>query len=260
MTHATPTPTRATRRLAWGLAAAILVATVAAALWLLREQPAGNVVKAVADLTQAIVFAVFGVTGALILSHQPRHTVGRLMMLEGTLIFAWPVTKYYESLAAPPAQPSVLFLLGLWFANWSWLWLIFPLLFVILYFPTGRLPSPRWRWVRTLGLGLVVYFMVVSALLPELNAPGEPPPWTVPNPIGVVSLAFSMPVWIALLLTTVVASVASLFVRFRRADPVERSQLKWLLYAGGVFLIVYAGAGFAVEPVRQRLVSRWRCS
>ena len=244
MTHATPTPTQA-RLLAWGLAAAILVATVAAALWLLREQPAGNVAKAVADLTQAIVFAMFGVTGALILSNQPRHTVGRLMMLEGTLIFAWPVTKYYESLAAPPAQPSVLFLLGLWFANWSWLWLIFPLLFVILYFPTGRLPSPRWRWVRTLGLGLVVYFMVVSALLPELNAPGEPPPWTVPNPIGVVSLAFSMPVWIALLLTTVVASVASLFVRFRRADPVERSQLKWLLYAGGVFLIVYAGAGFA---------------
>ena len=236
---------RSTRLLAWGLAAAILVATVAAALWLLREQPAGNVAKAVADLTQAIVLAVFGVTGALILSHQPRHTVGRLMMLEGTLIFAWPIVKYYESLAAPPAQPSALFLLGLWFVNWSWLWLIFPLLFVILYFPTGRLPSPRWRWVRTLGLGLVVYFMVVSALLPELNAPGEPPPWTVPNPIGVVSLAFSMPVWIALLLTTVVASVASLFVRFRRADPVERNQFKWLLYAGGVFLIVYAGAGFA---------------
>jgi hypothetical protein len=173
--------------------------------------------------------------------------VGRLMMLEGTLIFAWPVPTYYESLAAPPAQPSALFLLGLWFANGAWLWLIFPLLFVILYFPTGRLPSPRWRWLRTLGLGLVVYFVVVGALLPEVNAPGEPPPWTVPNPIGIASLEFSMPVWIALLLTFVVGSVASLFVRFRRADPVERSQLKWLLYAGGVFLVVYAGAGFGAD-------------
>ena len=120
-------------------------------------------------------------------------------------------------------------------------------MFVILYFPTGRLPSPRWRWLRTLGLGLVVYFMVFDALLPELNGPGEPAPWTVPNPIGIASLAFPMPVWIALLLTLVVASVASLFVRFRRADPVERSQLKWLLYAGGVFLVVYAGAGFAAN-------------
>jgi hypothetical protein len=169
------------------------------------------------------------------------------MMLEGTLIFAWPIQTYYESLAAPPAQPSALFLLGLWFTNWSWLWLIFPLLFVILYFPTGRLPSPRWRWLRTLGLGMVVYFMVVTALLPELNVPVEPVPWTVPNPIGIASLTFSMPVWIALLLTLVVGSVASLFVRFRRADPVERSQLKWLLYAGGVFLVVYAVAGFGFD-------------
>ncbi len=247
MTMTTVAPARFTRLLAWGLCAAIVVAAVAAvaaALWLLREQPAGNVLQAVADLTQVSVFAVFGVTGALIVSHRPRHTVGRLMMLEGTLIFAWPVVTYYESLAAPPAQPSALFLLGLWFANWSWLWLIFPLLFVILYFPTGRVPSPRWRWLPVLGLGLVVYFMVFSALLPELNAPGEPPPWTVPNPIGVLSAPFSMPVWIALLLTVVVGSVASLFVRFRRADRVERSQLKWLLYACGVFLPVYAGAGF----------------
>jgi hypothetical protein len=89
--------------------------------------------------------------------------------------------------------------------------------------------------------------VVVGALLPEVNAPGEPPPWTVPNPIGIASLEFSMPVWIALLLTFVVGSVASLFVRFRRADPVERSQLKWLLYAGGVFLVVYAGAGFGAD-------------
>ena len=56
-----------------------------------------------------------------------------------------------------------------------------------------------------------------------------------------------MPVWIALLLTLVVGSVASLFVRYRRADPVERSQLKWLLYAGGFFLVVYAGAGFVLN-------------
>jgi hypothetical protein len=122
-----------------------------------------------------------------------------------------------------------------------------PLLFIILYFPTGRLPSPRWRWLRALGLGLVAYFMVVTALLPELYVPVEPIPWTVPNPIGIASLEFSMPIWIALLLTFVVGSVASLFVRFRRADPVERSQLKWLLYAGGFFLVVYAVAGFGFD-------------
>ena len=64
MTHATPTPIQALHRLAWGLAAAILVATVAAALWLLPASRPATSPKAVADLTQAIVFAVFGVTGA----------------------------------------------------------------------------------------------------------------------------------------------------------------------------------------------------
>ncbi len=246
MTNHSSQSLRSTRRLVWGLAAAIVVAAVAAALWVLRVQPAGNLLQDIAGLTQVIVLAVFGVTGALILSHRPRHTVGRLMMLEGSLVFAWPVVTYYESLAAPPAQPSALFLLGLWFTNGAWLGLIFPLLFVILYFPTGKLPSSRWRWLRTLGLGLVVYFLVVITLLPQLNGPGEPVPWTVPNPIGIASLEFSMPVWIVLLLTFVVGSVASLFVRFRRADPVERSQLKWLLYASGVFLVVYA-AGFAAD-------------
>lgn len=65
-----------TRRLVWGLAAAIVVATITAVLWVLRTQPAGNVFQAIAGLTQVIVFAMFGVIGALILSHRPRHTVG----------------------------------------------------------------------------------------------------------------------------------------------------------------------------------------
>lgn len=58
---------------------------VAAVLWLLREQPPGNFLQAIAGLTTVFVFAVFAVPGALILSHRPRHTVGRLMMLEGTI-------------------------------------------------------------------------------------------------------------------------------------------------------------------------------
>jgi hypothetical protein len=241
MTNNTTEPSRSIRWLAWGLAAAIAVAAVAVGLWTLRAQPPDSLAQAISRLTMAIAFSVFGVIGALIVARYPRHTVGWLLLLEGALVFAWPLDAYYGGLAAPPAQPSALFLLGLVVAGILWLWLIFPLLFIILYFPTGSLPSPRWRWLRTLGVGLIVFFLVAGLLLAEeWPAPGEPPPWTVPNPIGgVASFEFPYPLWVALLLTFVAGSVASLFVRFRRADRVERGQIKWLLYACGIFLVVY---------------------
>jgi len=39
----------------------------------------------------------------------------------------------------------------------------------------------------------------------------------------------------------VVACAVALFVRYRRANDTEREQIKWLLYACAVFLVVYVG-------------------
>jgi hypothetical protein len=50
-------------------------------------------------------------------------------------------------------------------------------------------------------------------------------------------------VWIVGLVALTVACAVALFVRFRRADETEREQIKWLLYACAVFLVVYV-SGF----------------
>ena len=58
-----------------------------------------------------------------------------------------------------------------------------------------------------------------------------------PNPMGVESLAGIVAVLdyaVVVLAVTMVASAASLVVRFRRAGPVEREQVKWLAAAAGV--------------------------
>jgi hypothetical protein len=48
-------------------------------------------------------------------------------------------------------------------------------------------------------------------------------------------------VWIVGLLALAVACAVALFVRYRRANETEREQIKWLLYACAVFLVVYVG-------------------
>ena len=45
--------------------------------------------------------------------------------------------------------------------------------------------------------------------------------------------------WIGGLLLLTVFSFASLFVRYRNAGAIERAQIKWLLYASGLFAAVY---------------------
>jgi hypothetical protein len=64
------------------------------------------------------------------------------------------------------------------------------------------------------------------------------------NPIGVLgkdTVERLVGVWIVGLLALVVVCAVALFVRYRRANATEREQIKWLLYACAVFLVVYVG-------------------
>ena len=193
---------------------------------------------ALANATTLAGFVAFAITGALVISRQPRNVVGWLLMIEGSAAFIWPLDIYFNNLAQPPANPSLLFMVGLWFWGWLWLWLIFPILFLLLFFPTGRVLSPRWRWVAALGVGLCAFFILYSTFSSSWVVQDDS--WTVNNPIGFLQFEFPMLPWVILLFSFVGLSVASLFVRFRRAQPVEREQIKWLLYAAGLFFVIYS--------------------
>lgn len=125
-------------------------------------------------------------------------------------------------------------------ARWSWLvvgtaedawWVLTVFGLLLLHFPDGRVPSPRWRWVPAT--------MVIATVLTQINgavadtpmrAPltdldrrfGPPPAWW-----GLITL-----VAFAVLLLLVVACAVSLGLRFRRADRTQRQQIKWLALAG----------------------------
>jgi len=107
--------------------------------------------------------------------------------------------------------------------------------FTLLLVPSGRLLSPRWRvvaWLAAIDLAAVT---AVAALGPTLPTVG------VPNPIGVAGMpdfqqgavGAALPV---LSFALPLAACASLVVRFRRSQGVERQQLKWFAYAAALLV------------------------
>ena len=85
--------------------------------------------------------------------------------------------------------------------------------------------------------------MLLADLPQQINA-GTTPNLVFDNPIGVLgkdTVERLVGVWIAGLLVLVVTCAVALFVRYRRANDTERKQIKWLLYASAVFLVVYVG-------------------
>jgi hypothetical protein len=105
---------------------------------------------------------------------------------------------------------------------------------VFLLFPDGRLPSPRWWPVFWLALAATLVSAVAIAVLPgPLTLYGFDNPYGIEGtlPVAVASTG------VLLGLICAIASVASLFRRYRRAGGSERAQLKWFLYGGAVAIL-----------------------
>jgi hypothetical protein len=112
--------------------------------------------------------------------------------------------------------------------------------FLLLLFPTGRLPGRRWRVVAYAAAFAIVGCTVVSLLQPGPMSGGGYP--TTSNPFGVESLASILKAAqsiVLLLAVTMAASAASLVVRFRRASAAERLQIKWLVTAAALVAALY---------------------
>ena len=176
----------------------------------------------------------FSVVGAIIASRQPRNAIGWIFCGIGLLVGINSLTGGYAVYRlAGGSAPGNLIETAAWFSSWSWtLWVYVPTTFLLLLFPDGRLPSPRWRpvaWCAALG---VIGFVAGNALEP--GPLGDFP--RITNPYGVDSpiLDAIASAGYILAAASMVASAVSLIVRMRRAGRVERQQIKWLAYGGAV--------------------------
>jgi hypothetical protein len=236
-----------TSLLAWlacGVVLAVTLLNLVTYFWNAEAQ--GSVLIAVGAIFTALIPLVFSIVGALILSRQPRNPIGWLLMLPSLAILVDLFIKSQISgVTVPPPNPSVLLVLAAYLANALWLLVVFPVFLIVLLFPTGRPLSPRWRWVVVYAIGMVVFFFVIAAGAESftLDSSAYSAGWSIPNPVGVLSQteinAIFFPVWPIGLAMLAVLCVASLVLRYRRAAAVEREQIKWLLYAAGLFVAFY---------------------
>ncbi len=136
--------------------------------------------------------------------------------------------------------------LVLWLDNLGWTLVIFPLILIPLFFPSGAPASPRWGLVGRFAVALWLTFLILASFIDRIGPASEA--WSAANPIGFIpASALEEPfvfVWGLGLLAVSLGSVTSLFFRYRRAEIGERQQIRWLLMAGAVFFASYLVVGF----------------
>jgi hypothetical protein len=189
----------------------------------------------------------FSVVGAIIASRQPRNAIGWIFCGIGLVMGINSLAGgYAEYRLSGGYGPWSLAATAAWFASWSWTILVYlPTSFLLLLFPDGRLPSPRWRpvaWCAALGL-----IGVLAGYTLEAGPLGDFP--QIVNPYGVDSLILDAVALAGAILApaSMVASAVSLIVRMRRAGRAERQQIKWLAYGGAVVVgAVFVGGVISV--------------
>jgi hypothetical protein len=195
-----------------------------------------------------VLLLAFGTVGALVVAGRPENWIGWIFCA-GALLWVFGQTGQEYAMYALETRPGAL-PLGIW-AAWlaSWTfdigWFLL-LTFTFLLFPTGHLPSRRWRPVAWIAA-----FFIVTHVMTKPFAPGplEALPSAI-NPVGVEAAGVAL--WISdqftfLLLGTIAISMMSIVVRFRYATGLERQQLKWITYVVGVLLMLFAASSLIGE-------------
>ena len=204
-------------------------------------------------LPYLLAMASAATVGAVLAGRRPRHPVGWLLLGIAVAVIMLGFCDAYAAyglLARPGSLPGARW--AAIYVDVSWGVLSALLGFVLLLTPTGKLPSPRWRWWAWL-------VAVASVLSVTLHAnPLDPPYEAVAVPLLFESgpLAAMARLGDIIVLVGLLVAAGSLVLRFRRARGIERLQLRWVTaaaalaaLAAAVILVTWATIGAAAQPI-----------
>ena len=179
-------------------------------------------------------FAAFGLVGALIIWQRPGNVLGWMLAADGLLaVWGASADTYVDVAGETGGSTDLLFLAAVWMSLWYWFPLLgLTLIFTPLLFPDGKPPSPLWRpvvWAAGLALGLITF---LAAFRERIEYPGI----SMDNPVGIPGIENPEKsqvgsVLFGFFILFVVAALASVVVRYLRSGGVQRHQIKWLMFA-----------------------------
>ena len=182
--------------------------------------------------------------GALVASRQPRNPLGWLFLLMSLCVVLGVMGEDYPIYAIrtnPGSLPGPEWVL--WVSGWTFGIAGAAVPLIILLFPSGTVPSRRWRSVPWLLVGGTLWALAWYAVEPRGLAPT--PGLRVRNPVaiegirGIASPMITAGTIVALL--SALACFVGLILRFRRSQGEERQQLRWLAYVGAFSLVTFIG-------------------
>jgi hypothetical protein len=192
---------------------------------------------------QIAVWVSFGAVGLVVAWHRPRNPIGWLMLILSVSLY-WNDAGLYNVLNYRlghrlPLAPVVLVLYHVSEPELA----LIPL--IILLFPDGRLPSPRWRWPVGGYLTLAVADVIVQAQMSiyaithhrtQVDTSGQ---LIISN--GHAYGAFFAPIGLIFFASWIVAVIYQV-VSWRRTAGERRQQLSWLMAGGAAALISFLAA------------------
>jgi hypothetical protein len=196
----------------------------------------------------------YGVAGLLVAWRKPGNVIGWLMLGSAAFGAASESASFYmvadyrlHSAGLPGGQLPLGWLAVL--AQPGWAPCVVALGLIVLLFPDGRLPGPRWRWFAGayLAVGAIwlggAYLLSVGAIVSHhLQVDSGGNLVVLDHPAGAAAWwGVAQDLFLPVLLVSWLVAVAGQVASYRRSTGERRQQLKWLLAGtvggvGGLFL------------------------